>query len=42
MDVDLPMQTVTKKVIRVLNKNCYSSGKPVPRVQPGMGGFMLL
>jgi len=42
MNVDLPMQTVTKKVIRVLNKNHYSSGKPLPRVEPGMGGFMFL
>jgi hypothetical protein len=38
-DVDLPLQTFIKDLYEFLNKNPYISGKPVPGVEPGTGGF---
>jgi len=38
-DVDLPMQTVQKKIIWLLNKTRYISRKPVTRFEHGTGEF---
>jgi len=36
---DLPMQTFTKISVQVFIQNPHISGKPVPGVEPGTGGF---
>jgi hypothetical protein len=38
---DLPMQTFIKNYMSFKQKP-YISGKPVPRVKPGMGGFSMI